>query len=74
MRDGCAVTIELEVRGAFSLEQSIAFAEGFDAAAIGGGDGVFRAALVEDDGTASPCARRATGSRWSTDQSYPTSG
>jgi len=57
------VTIELEVRGAFSLEQSIAFAEGFDAAAIGGGDGVFRAALVEDDGTAAAIAVRQTGDR-----------
>lgn len=45
------MTIDLVVRGPFSLRESVAFAEGFEPAAIGGADGVFRAALVDDDGT-----------------------
>ncbi|MGI8749913.1 MAG: DNA-3-methyladenine glycosylase 2 family protein, partial [Thermoleophilaceae bacterium] len=52
------MTIELEPRGAFSLDRSISFAEEFDAAGIGGEHGVFRVALVDDDGTAAAIAVR----------------
>lgn len=53
---------ELQPAGSFSLAWSIEFAEGFPAAGIGGGDGVFRAALAEDAGVCGFTVR-AEGSR-----------
>lgn len=55
------MAIELPVEGPFSLARSITFAEGFGAAASGGADGVFHAALVDDDGTPAAFAARQEG-------------
>ncbi len=57
------MAVDLVVRGPFSLDESVAFAERFEPAAIGGGEGVFRAALVDDDGTPVGLAVRQAGSR-----------
>lgn len=57
------MTVDLVVRGPFSLDESVAFAERFEPAAIGGRAGVFRAALVDDDGTPVGLAVRQQGGR-----------
>lgn len=55
------MTIELAAKGPFSLAQSIAFSEGLGADASGGAEGVFHAALVDDDGTPAAFAARQVG-------------
>ncbi len=55
------MAVELHPQGPFSLEQGIAFAESFGGASSGGVDGLFTAALVDDDGTPTAFSARQEG-------------